>query len=981
LIPKPTEDTITNLLVKELEKCGVKTETFPTISTPSGIRKPDIWCVNAGAYPIEAKFREKDLINAIAKVQNDYIKWCDILGIKGGFALLYPEKLAERLPLNVVTELAYKVKFKAVAMFPPKDTRKSFTVYEGTLSEIAEILAEHILTPPEYVEPSTEYIIKALRESAMYITFALKYLSGKELEDIFGGKEVFKNILQYEEQKYPLENLRLASAYLLINQLLFYHVLSRRMPDKFPEIDADRINKPSDLNEYFKNVLNVNYRTVFSYDVASMIFSGSIDQIRAVINVIKGLAPEKVGGDLLGTIFHDLVPYEVRKSVAAFYTNVLAAELLAWLSIDRYDAKVADLAVGSGGLLVAAYRRKRHLLENKRKFTASDHRKFLEEDLLGIDVMPFAANVAACHLALQSPEYFTDKVNIAIWDSTELEPGKTIPSIASLKYVLKGQAELGMFVKNEDAKVKGIVSLTGELPEEIKLVPYDVVIMNPPFTRQERIPKEYKKKLFERFSDYKECLHGQLGYFGYFIMIADKFLKKGGKLALVLPATILRIESTEGIRRLLVQNYHVEYIITTWQRAAFSEGAQFREILLVAKKLKTMRSQGGSQKLRCGVVKLKKLPESPKESRLFANKVKTLVQKVKIGTTYDDKDINIRIVSQKLLQKNVKNIFRLISTQNSEIENIWDKIVNKGRKKLLPFKQYLKKIGGDIEEGVRARSDTMRAPIGATFVVRFPSRVNKVYDRWVVKNITNKILVAENLITNQMIKIPVESLQYGLRRLSGVNTIDLSNRLDFIVTRKFPDIRSFFMGENVDDILKDLPDWRDYINRRLSKLAIAFRFDMSAKGTTLFAWYSSVPMAGCGVVWNVTGLSDEDSKILALWFNSTINALQIYLDRIETRGAWMQLHKYVMNDLFILNPLSLSNRERKVILSVFDEIKNETFPSFLDQLKDKFSIRTKIDGTILKTLGFNKEETEKIQTRIYPLLYEELSTLKKLMAG
>jgi hypothetical protein len=57
-----------------------------------------------------------------------------------------------------------------------------------------------------------------------------------------------------------------------------------------------------------------------------------------------------VRGDLLGTIFHDLIPFETRKSVAAFYTNVLAAELLAWLAIDRPDAKVADFAVGSGGL-------------------------------------------------------------------------------------------------------------------------------------------------------------------------------------------------------------------------------------------------------------------------------------------------------------------------------------------------------------------------------------------------------------------------------------------------------------------------------------------------------------------------------------------------------------------------------------------------------------------------------------------------------
>ena len=162
MIPKPTEDTVTGLLAKELEKLGVKTETFPIISTPSGNRKPDIWCVNGGAYPVEAKFRERDLIDAIAKVQNEYLKFHDLIGIKGGFAILYPDQLAQVMPSDIVQKLAQQLKFKAIATFPPKD-RRNFTVYEGTLLEIAEIMAEHILTPPEFVEPSTAYIIKALR--------------------------------------------------------------------------------------------------------------------------------------------------------------------------------------------------------------------------------------------------------------------------------------------------------------------------------------------------------------------------------------------------------------------------------------------------------------------------------------------------------------------------------------------------------------------------------------------------------------------------------------------------------------------------------------------------------------------------------------------------------------------------------------------------------------------------------------------------
>jgi len=98
-------------------------------------------------------------------------------------------------------------------------------------------------------------------------------------------------------------------------------------------------------------------------------------------------------------------------------------------------------------------------------------------------------------------------------------PGKSIPSIAGLKFVLKGQSGLDTFLKPEERK-KGVVSLTGEIPKEIRLDTYDVTIMNPPSTRQERMPKEYKETLNERFKDYSEYLHGQMGYFGYFVLLS-----------------------------------------------------------------------------------------------------------------------------------------------------------------------------------------------------------------------------------------------------------------------------------------------------------------------------------------------------------------------------------------------------------------------------------------------------------------------------
>jgi len=553
VIPKATENTITSLIKEELEKLGVKAMPFISIHTPAGKREVDLWCFNGGNYPVEAKFSEGELIEAISKVYNDYISYSGILNINGGFALLYPQELTKPMPPDKLKELAYRLRFKLVCIFPPEDKRKSFTIVEGNLTDICRTLASHILTPPEYVEPSIPYIIEVLRESAKIISEAMRDMSGDRLEAMLGGKDVFINILQYEEGKYPVEDLRLATSYILVNQLLFYHVISSHRPEEFPPLDSRLISRPSDLGSYFKKVYDVNYKAVFSYNVASLIPERFTDIVRTIINAVKGIAPEKVRGDLLGTIFHDLVPFEIRKSVAAFYTNVLAAELLARLAIDRHNVKVADFACGSGGLLVAAYRRKKELLERERPFTQEDHRRFVEEDLLGVDVMPFAANVAACHLALQSPEYFTNRIKIAIWDSTELKPGKKIPSRASLETVLTGQTDLEMFVR-EGKEVKGVVRLGEEEPGEIELEKCDVVIMNPPFTRHERIPEDYKTVLFKRFEDYRDYLHGQMSYFGYFILLADKFLKEDGRMALVLPATVLHVRSTEGLKNYGLKN-------------------------------------------------------------------------------------------------------------------------------------------------------------------------------------------------------------------------------------------------------------------------------------------------------------------------------------------------------------------------------------------------------------------------------------------
>jgi hypothetical protein len=209
MIPKVTEDTISVMLRDELEKRNVSAQVFIEIRTPAGYRKPDVYCQNGGIYVIEAKFKERDLWKAVAKIQNDYIRYSRFLNLNGGFAILYPDELSKPLPREVIKQLAKTLKFKVIMMFLPEDKRRNFHVVEGTLTEIADELAKQILKPPEFIEPSIEYIINTLRDVANVITTGLRDLSGEQLQNLFGGKDVSKTFSSMRKENTLLRNLGL----------------------------------------------------------------------------------------------------------------------------------------------------------------------------------------------------------------------------------------------------------------------------------------------------------------------------------------------------------------------------------------------------------------------------------------------------------------------------------------------------------------------------------------------------------------------------------------------------------------------------------------------------------------------------------------------------------------------------------------------------------------------------------------------------
>lgn len=380
---------------------------------PSGRRQPDFELNRNGVFYGEGEWQSNYL-----KGFNQAIEFGDIPGSSGYFLIGYPDELRESVRQGRLTSTRPEILLKSSlfrAMF--KVEGKPTSLFQGSLEKLPEWIIGSIEKnarlehPDEFVSLMRDLVT----ELSAYLPESGSYPS------------LFEHIIAYmPTDKGELQTAKKAAAYLLLNQVVFYRILSAGRG--YSKIQRDKIKSPSDLKSlYFDEVLKDDYQAVFNFDVASLFKQNSLKFILDMIKIIEKVEPENFTRDLLGNIFHRLIPQDVRKPVAAYYTNPMAARLLAALAVNDPRDKVADFACGSGTLLMAAYEAKANLLG--RSFVKEDHKSFIEKDITGIDIMPFAAHLAVIQLALRNPIYWTDEVRIAIHDSTDMRPGDMVTSI------------------------------------------------------------------------------------------------------------------------------------------------------------------------------------------------------------------------------------------------------------------------------------------------------------------------------------------------------------------------------------------------------------------------------------------------------------------------------------------------------------------------------------------------------------------------
>ena len=394
-------------------------------------------------------------------------------------------------------------------------------------------------------------------------------------------------------------------------------------------------NPQAEILAAWSHILDINYWAIFAiaHDIVAQLPPRDAARILAALReTAQDITATGVTNahDLTGRLFQRLIAD--RKYLATFYTLPASASLLARLAVAKLNGvdwanadaiaglRIGDFACGTGALLSAVYEQIANRHERTGCAPARLHPTMMEEVLYGCDVMPSAIHITGSTLSGAQPSVNFGRSRLYTLAYGRQEDGSV--KIGSLE-LLYHQTTDAMFNTNDPAKRTGSASeetaahVVAEIPHE----GFDLVIMNPPFTRNTTHEGAYadapiaafaafditevtQRAMAKRMSQLKKdtCYHGNAGIASAFAALAHSKLKPGGVLALVLPLSATTGSAWQGFRQMLARKYTdmaVLSIAANGREMSFSSDTGMAECLIVARKVGE-----------CGVTQASPLPQN-----------------------------------------------------------------------------------------------------------------------------------------------------------------------------------------------------------------------------------------------------------------------------------------------------------------------------------------------------------------------------------
>ena len=421
-----------------------------------------------------------------------------------------------------------------------------------------------------------------------------------------GTKEKIARLLSQKEngQTWNMAGLILSNAFVFHS-----HIAGERGIRTLHEISVLNTIPANRLVAEWDRILEINYYAIF--DVARNIIRYVDDETaREMIRILadttgkinaRGLSTST---DMYGSLIQKTI--SDRRTLASFYTLPASAALLAGLAVppagsDIYSSpesmkgfRFGDFACGTGTLLTTAYKALISNYEAAGHDMRQIHEAMMGGSIFGFDVLPSAVHLTVSALA----EIFPKKL------FADTRVGRLLYGRAGSALHL-GSLDLIAEQSTLDEKgdyVTGTASARFKNPT-IGHGTCSMVLMNPPFTTNTKSDKDHHA-MFASFGtsgpDQKRmasmekamfagtCANGNAGAASNFVAIADKKLKPGGVLGLVLPSTVAWGSAWRACRDLLRDGYEDLLVVSIApsdiKAVSFSFDTSMGEVLVVARK-------------------------------------------------------------------------------------------------------------------------------------------------------------------------------------------------------------------------------------------------------------------------------------------------------------------------------------------------------------------------------------------------------------
>ena len=616
-MPQKKENVVTSAVVDVLEdllprQAGWEVEEQESV-LDGNAKTPDIVVkrLRHETVGIDAKWQVGDGEKELQSVRDKYWGQPLISEFRGNSAELntvmvirYPEcfRKMKRLELQEALPNAGDIEYVLVGQSKGTDYRfPRLGFATGNLTDVANAIRVGAV-PSERIKAAAKQMKADVEGAArdLHNAVSQKSVIGEELKTILDQVE-------YSEQASQVACLIIVDAFVFQNSLAGELSLKSVRPPAYYQVNG--INLKSVVADW-DAILSVNYHPIFqgARDMLSRAFTYDSAMAKKVLEELCDIACTLIEShlpqihELAGEVFQELLVD--RKNVKANYTLSESAAFISALACPSLPEelsletlpKVADYACGTGALLNGVYKRIQQLWEERKGETSvCIHQHMLENNLAGCDIFTHCTHLTFAAMASAHPQVTLGATRVITAphgkvSETEFKTG----SLELLDNQMLFDA-LDAF----DKKASGAEEATAELKREFPDGEMDIVIMNPPFLTnsadtnaknqklvfgsQYRSKAEQELMLEELGKKKSRVGHGKVPY-SYFVELADLKLRDGGRMAMILPASIFIIPSFKKVREMWAREYHNVLVVTMAQNNAFSADTAIAECMVIADK-------------------------------------------------------------------------------------------------------------------------------------------------------------------------------------------------------------------------------------------------------------------------------------------------------------------------------------------------------------------------------------------------------------